>query len=103
MAELADAADSKSAEVHPSWGFDPPSRHQRINDLQLIVVDAPADLLHITAHSLFLASNQLIELSLNLVQLDEVHHEKEDEERPTAFRVVFQVASSPRRRRFELP
>ena len=27
MAELADAADSKSAEVHPSWGFDPPSRH----------------------------------------------------------------------------
>src|SRR5690348_1285445 len=28
MAELADAADSKSAEVHPSWGFDPPSRHQ---------------------------------------------------------------------------
>ena len=20
--------DSKSAEVHPSWGFDPPSRHQ---------------------------------------------------------------------------
>ena len=28
MAELADAADSKSAEVYPSWGFDPPSRHQ---------------------------------------------------------------------------
>ena len=28
MAELADAADSKSAEVHPSWGFDSPSRHQ---------------------------------------------------------------------------
>ena len=27
MAELADAADSKSAEVYPSWGFDPPSRH----------------------------------------------------------------------------
>src|SRR5262245_8132164 len=29
MAELADAADSKSAEVHPSWGFNSPSRHQR--------------------------------------------------------------------------
>src|SRR5262249_50041571 len=28
MAELADAADSKSAEVHPSWGFNSPSRHQ---------------------------------------------------------------------------
>ncbi len=28
MAELADAADSKSAEGHPSWGFDSPSRHQ---------------------------------------------------------------------------
>ena len=27
MAELADAADSKSAEVHPSWGFNSPSRH----------------------------------------------------------------------------
>src|SRR5437016_13660060 len=26
MAELADAAGSKSAEVHPSWGFDSPSR-----------------------------------------------------------------------------
>src|SRR5271166_5208494 len=23
-----DESDSKSAEVHPSWGFDPPSRHQ---------------------------------------------------------------------------
>src|SRR5947209_3278183 len=32
MAELADAADSKSAEVHPSWGFNSPSRHQ--NQLQ---------------------------------------------------------------------
>ena len=31
MAELADAADSKSAEVHPSWGFNSPSRHQ-LND-----------------------------------------------------------------------
>src|SRR5262249_38940173 len=30
MAELADAADSKSAEVHPSWGFNSPSRHQRL-------------------------------------------------------------------------
>ena len=30
MAELADAADSKSAEVHPSWGFNSPSRHQLI-------------------------------------------------------------------------
>ena len=30
MAELADAADSKSAEVYPSWGFDPPSRHHAI-------------------------------------------------------------------------
>jgi hypothetical protein len=29
MAELADAADSKSAEVHPSWGFNSPSRHQK--------------------------------------------------------------------------
>src|SRR5207302_1699795 len=29
MAELADAADSKSAEVHPSWGFNSPFRHQR--------------------------------------------------------------------------
>ena len=29
MAELADAADSKSAEVHPSWGFNSPSRHHR--------------------------------------------------------------------------
>src|SRR5262249_20166321 len=29
MAELADAADSKSAEVHPSWGFNSPSRHQQ--------------------------------------------------------------------------
>ena len=28
MAELADAADSKSAEVYPSWGFNSPSRHQ---------------------------------------------------------------------------
>ena len=27
MAESADAADSKSAEVHPSWGFNSPSRH----------------------------------------------------------------------------
>src|SRR5437899_2649189 len=30
MAELADAADSKSAEVHPSWGFNSPSRHHRL-------------------------------------------------------------------------
>ncbi len=30
MAELADAAGSKSAEVHPSWGFDSPSRHQDV-------------------------------------------------------------------------
>ena len=31
MAELADAADSKSAEVHPSWGFNsPPGRLIRI-------------------------------------------------------------------------
>jgi hypothetical protein len=30
MAKLADAADSKSAEVHPSWGFNSPSRHQAI-------------------------------------------------------------------------
>src|SRR5260370_17732519 len=28
MAELADGADSKSAEVPPSWGFNSPSRHQ---------------------------------------------------------------------------
>src|SRR5579859_2461206 len=33
MAELADAADSKSAEVYPSWGFDPPSRHQLLYPL----------------------------------------------------------------------
>ena len=32
MAELADAADSKSAEVHPSWGFNSPSRHHQTND-----------------------------------------------------------------------
>ena len=25
---MADAADSKSAEDNPSWGFDPPLRHQ---------------------------------------------------------------------------
>src|SRR6185312_12891846 len=35
MAELADAADSKSAEVHPSWGFDPPSRHHSNATLDL--------------------------------------------------------------------
>ena len=35
MAELADAADSKSAEVHPSWGFDSPSRHQPPNNQSL--------------------------------------------------------------------
>src|SRR5437763_20595 len=34
MAELADAAGSKSAEVHPSWGFDSPSRHQLCNLLK---------------------------------------------------------------------
>src|SRR5450759_1755451 len=28
MAELADAADSKSAGAKASWGFDSPSRHQ---------------------------------------------------------------------------
>ena len=36
MAELADAADSKSADGK-SWGFDPPSRHHnnsRINPLK---------------------------------------------------------------------
>ena len=27
MAELADAADSKSADLHWSWGFNSPSRH----------------------------------------------------------------------------
>ena len=41
MAELADAADSKSAEVHPSWGFNSPSRHQTFefifNDLAVSV------------------------------------------------------------------
>ncbi len=43
MAELADAADSKSAEVHPSWGFDPPSRHQflRLADHFALIADAP--------------------------------------------------------------
>ena len=34
MAELADAAGSKSAEVHPSWGFDSPSRHQLCNPVE---------------------------------------------------------------------
>jgi hypothetical protein len=33
MAELADAADSKSAEVHPSWGFNSPSRHHSFTPL----------------------------------------------------------------------
>ena len=28
MAELADAADSKSADSEESWGFNSPSRHQ---------------------------------------------------------------------------
>ena len=28
MAKLADAADLKSAEVYPSWGFKSPSGHQ---------------------------------------------------------------------------
>jgi hypothetical protein len=37
MAELADAADSKSAEVYPSWGFDPPSRHH--SALKTILID----------------------------------------------------------------
>ena len=30
MAELADAPDSKSGEVHPSCGFDPHSRYQNL-------------------------------------------------------------------------
>ena len=34
MAKLADALDSKSSEVHPSWGFDSPLRHHVFNDLQ---------------------------------------------------------------------
>src|SRR5881394_1581040 len=37
MAELADAADSKSAEVHPSWGFNSPSRHQHFWGQQVTV------------------------------------------------------------------
>ena len=28
VAELADALDSKSSDGYPSWGFDPPLRHQ---------------------------------------------------------------------------
>src|SRR5215831_18225805 len=39
MAELADAADSKSAEVHPSWGFNSPSRHH-LNTVYFL--DCPA-------------------------------------------------------------
>ncbi len=34
MAELADAADLKSADSNRSWGFKSPSGHHRINELQ---------------------------------------------------------------------
>ena len=34
MAELADAADSKSADRR-SWGFDSPSRHQQNKELKI--------------------------------------------------------------------
>ncbi len=33
MAKSADAADLKSAEVYPSWGFKSPSGHQIIKEL----------------------------------------------------------------------
>src|SRR5262245_43378540 len=42
MAELADAADSKSAEVHPSWGFNSPSRHHQTNPLSPTNQSLPA-------------------------------------------------------------
>ena len=39
MAKLADAADLKSAEVYPSWGFKSPSGHQRARALNALHVN----------------------------------------------------------------
>src|SRR5437016_11720673 len=49
MAELADAADLKSAALKRSWGFESPSRHQNI---QFVLSRLPARFFHVLVTSL---------------------------------------------------